>query len=273
MENNSNNKTDNPAVKKPLYKKPSFYIGILVIVAVIIGGLKWYTGRLGFVSTDDAFIDANRMELGAKMLGRVTNLLFDEGDTLKAGQLVAKIQLEKKVIPQAEFDNIQNKLSASQAELKLAHGRIIGSETDIKAIQIQLTNTKIYSPMNGVIAKKWILVGDVIQPGQPIYSIYDMKNLWVTAELEETKINSLSLGDSVSIDVDAYPEHIFKGEIYQIGTNTAAQFALIPSGNFTKVTQRIPVKISIKNDSDKPLKFGLMPGMSVEVKIKVADNG
>ena len=317
MENNTVEKSNNR--KKPLYKKVNFYLGLLIIAIVIIGGIKWYSGTLGFISTDDAFIDADRLELGAKILGRIVDLRFAEGDTVEAGMLVAELdstdiiarlnqaktalenakvnvalsqvhldkaqldfnrasaQLSNKVIPQAEFDNAQNKLAASQAELKIALSKVTASQAEINVIQTQLDNTKIYTSLGGVIAKKWTLVGDIVQPGQPIYSIYNVKNIWVTAEIEETKIHALSLGDQVEIDVDAYPNHIFTGKIYQIGSNTAAQFALIPpsnaSGNFTKVTQRIPVKITIQNDSDKPLKFGLLPGMSVEVKIKVADNG
>ncbi len=304
---------------KPLYKKTTTYIGIIIILIVIVAGIKYYLSTLEYVTTDDAYIDADRLELGSKILGRVEKLYFDEGDTVKAGQLVAKLdstdliarldqakanlnsalanielvkinleksqidfnrakgQFEDKVIPKAEFDDAQKKYEAAQAELKIANSRVVTSQSEIKVIKTNLDNTKIYSPIDGVVAKRWVLAGDVLQPGAPIFSIYKTSNIWVTAMLEETKIHSLSLDDSVEIDVDAYPEHSFSGKIFQIGSNTAAQFALIPpsnaAGNFTKVTQRIPIKISIKNDSKAPVKFGLLPGMSVEVKIKVANNG
>lgn len=312
-------KTNNVPGSKPLYKKPTTYIGIIIILIVIVVGVKYYLSTLEYITTDDAYIDADRLELGSKILGRVERLYFDEGDTVKAGQLVAKldstdmiarleqskanlnsalanlelvkINLEKSqidfnraqaqykdnVIPKAEFDNAQKRYEAAQAELKIANTRIVSAQSDIKVIKTNLENTKIYSPIDGVIAKRWVLAGDVIQPGAPIFSVYKISDIWVTAMLEETKIHSLSLEDNVEIDVDAYPDHLFSGKIFQIGSNTAAQFALIPpsnaAGNFTKVTQRIPIKISIKNDSKSPVKFGLLPGMSVEVKIKVAKNG
>jgi membrane fusion protein (multidrug efflux system) len=83
----------------------------------------------------------------------------------------------------------------------------------------------------------------------------------------------LHLGDAVTIDVDAYPDASFEGRIIQLGTNTAAQFSLIPpnnaSGNFTKVTQRIPVKISIARAGKGSDRTPLLPGMSVEVSVKV----
>jgi membrane fusion protein (multidrug efflux system) len=119
------------------------------------------------------------------------------------------------------------------------------------------------------------MAGDVVQPGQPIFSIYDLQHLWVTANFEETKLASIRLNDPVEISVDAYPDSHFEGRVIQLGANTASQFSLIPpnnaSGNFTKVTQRVPVKISIedKESSSHSRSSQLLPGMSVEVKVKV----
>jgi membrane fusion protein (multidrug efflux system) len=317
--NNNTDLEDDEEAKKPLFKRVSFYIGVVIIFGVIIAGVIWYRGTLGYVTSDDAFIDSDRLEIGAKVLGRVEDLYFDEGDTVRADQLVAaldstdiiarlnqakaslenikqsislaqvnldkarmdfdraKLQVQNKIIPQAEYDQAQNKLAASEAELKIAQSRYTAFTADLKVIQTQLDNTKLYTAIDGVISRKWVIVGNVVQPGQPIYSIYNNKAIWVTAELEETKIHQLTLGDSVEINVDAYPDHVFRGQVYEMGKSTASQFSLIPpsnaSGNFTKVTQRIPVKISVKNESDRQIKFGLLPGMSVEVKIKVKDNG
>ena len=132
----------------------------------------------------------------------------------------------------------------------------------------------IIASMNGVVAKRWVLAGDVVQPGQPIFTIYDVKNIWVTANLEETKLRHIHLNDPVQIDVDTYPGVKFSGKVFEIGNYTASEFSLIPpnnaSGNFTKVTQRIPIKISIEDapaqDGSKPI---LRPGMSVEVSVKI----
>jgi membrane fusion protein (multidrug efflux system) len=132
----------------------------------------------------------------------------------------------------------------------------------------------IKSPMDGVAAKRWVLPGDVVQAGQPVFTLYDLKNIWVTANLEETKVGNLRVNDPVEIDVDAYPGMKFHGKVFQIGSYTASEFSLIPannaSGNFTKVTQRVPVKISLEQYGGaigtNPV---LKPGMSVEVSVKV----
>jgi len=97
----------------------------------------------------------------------------------------------------------------------------------------------------------------------------------VTANLEETSLEALRSSDKVEITVDSYPDIKFSGTVFQIGANTASQFSLIPpnnaSGNFTKVTQRVPVKISIERSGgvDPRRQVDLLPGMSVEIKVKV----
>lgn len=304
----------------PIYKKKSAWIGLLLIFIVIAIGVYWFVLNLGSVSTDDAFIDGNKLNVSPKILGRVVKLYVDERDTVKAGQLVAeldstdliarlnqtkavlknswvsislsKVNLEKaeidfdrvnaqykdNVIPKIEFDNSLKKLEAAKAEFNISQSRVTIAQSDLKVIEANLENTKLYSSINGVVAKRWILAGEVLQPGQPIFTIYDLSNIWVTAQLEETKLSDIQLGDSVEISVDAYPDLKFSGNVFEIGTSTAAQFSLIPpsnaSGNFTKVTQRVPVKISIKpENADALLKFGLLPGMSVEVKILEKTNG
>lgn len=188
----------------------------------------------------------------------------------------AKSQFQSSIIPKEQYDHAARALEAAQAEYNIAVSRVGTAKAQLGVIKTNLQNGVIASPMNGVISKRWVLAGDVVQPGQPIYTIYDTKNIWITAQLEETKVSSIKPGDYVEIDVDAYPDQKFYGKVFQIGANTASQFSLIPpnnaSGNFTKVTQRVPVKISIDGrtkDSRNPAgKLSLLPGMSVEVRIK-----
>ena len=140
-------------------------------------------------------------------------------------------------------------------------------------IETSLSNTRIFSPAGGRIAKRWLLPGDVVQPGQSVYTITIDSLLWVTAFYEETKVGGIHNRQQAEYTVDAFPGITFLGKVFDIGTNTAAQFSLIPpnnaSGNFTKVTQRIPIKISIDNCNSKDITVmhRLVSGMSVVVKI------
>jgi len=304
----------------PMFKRKGVIIPFFIILIAAIGGIYWYIGQLGYISTDDAYIDGNQLSVSTKILGRITKLTVDEGDTVKTGQLLVKLdstdlmaqenqakamvelanesiklaqvnvakaqddfnraqkQYSDKVIPKEKFDHALKAFEASKAELNIDKTKIGTAEAQLNVVKTELNNTNIYSPMNGVVGKRWVLKGDVVQPGQPIFTIFDMKNIWVTADLEETKLTNIHIGDKVQIFVDTYPNQNFEGKIFQIGSNTASEFSLIPpanaSGNFTKVTQRIPIKISIEHISSNgqhsqsdPIQ--LLQGMSVEIKINV----
>ena len=190
----------------------------------------------------------------------------------------SQTQYKDNIIPKEQFDHAQKAMEAAKASFNIAQTKIGTAKAQLKVIKTELQNTRILSPMDGVVAKRWVLTGDVVSPGQPIFTIYDLKNIWVTADLEETKLAQIHIGDTVEISVDTYPDQMFRGQVFQIGSNTASQFSLIPpsnaSGNFTKVTQRVPIKISIspvlKSEQKDPYEsIKLLPGMSVEIKVKV----
>ncbi|HUX61955.1 MAG TPA: efflux RND transporter periplasmic adaptor subunit, partial [Ignavibacteriaceae bacterium] len=186
----------------------------------------------------------------------------------------ALVQYKGGIITKEQFDHSQKALDATKAEYNIEVSKISSAKSQIGVIESQLKNTSVTSPINGVVAKRWVLTGDVVQPGQPIFTIYDVKNIWVTADLEETKLGHIHLNDPVEISVDSYPGVKFHGKIFEIGNYTASEFSLIPpnnaSGNFTKVTQRVPIKISVDDPKGKNgNKLILRPGMSVEISVKV----
>jgi membrane fusion protein (multidrug efflux system) len=295
----------------PIYRKKRILIPLFIFI--IIGAIAWYwyIGHKGYVSTDDAFIDADKATISSKIPGRIVNLKSNEGDTIKAGQILAvldtsdlkaqekqfiaatinakesitlaKVNLEKakddfaraqsqyrdNIITKEQYDHSAKALDAAQAEYNISLTKPAMSKAQQEVVKAQLKNSTIYSPIGGVIARKWILEGDVVQPGQPIFTIFDMKDTWITAQFEETRLALVTMGAQVEISVDTYPDIKLSGKVIQIGSNTASQFSLIPpnnaSGNFTKVTQRVPVKISIDKGNSN---INLLPGMSVEVRVK-----
>jgi membrane fusion protein (multidrug efflux system) len=174
---------------------------------------------------------------------------------------------------QAQLDAARAQLTVSKAQISTASAAVESANAQIKVIESQLRNTKLYAPFDGIIAKRWLMSGDITSPGQSIFTVTNNKKLWVAAYLEETNISEIKPGQKVQISIDAFPDVKFQGEVYLVGSNTAAMFSLIPqnnaSGNFTKVTQRIPVRISIDgtdNQQDISL-YNIMVGMSVVVKI------
>jgi len=199
----------------------------------------------------------------------------------------AKNQSEGGVITPEQFDHIKKTYETASAQLEAAKALLLVSKSmissasasletsnaQVKVLDTQLKNTKLYAPADGVIAKRWLLPGDVVQAGQSVFTITISKNLWIVTYLEETKISEIHPGQSVRFTIDAFSGIKFNGKIFLVGSSTASVFSLIPAnnaaGNFTKVTQRIPVRISIDNsDNNKEISsFNILSGMSVVVKI------
>jgi membrane fusion protein, multidrug efflux system len=173
----------------------------------------------------------------------------------------------------AQLDAAKAQLSVSQSMIAGAGASVETADAKINVITTQLKNTKLYSPADGVIAKRWLLPGDITQPGQSVFTLTMNKNLWVVAFPEETKISGIYAGQEAKFTLDAFPGVVFSGRVFLTGSSTASVFSLIPannaSGNFTKVTQRIPIRISIEktNKNVDPSSFAILPGMSAVVKI------
>ena len=199
----------------------------------------------------------------------------------------AKSQFRSDVITQEHYDHAKKALETAQAQLeadksqakvsgtliKSTQASVESAQAQINVIETQLNNTRLYAPCDGLVGKRWLLPGDVAQPGQSIFTLVNNRNLWVSVFLEETKLENLHIGQPCIFSLDTYPGVTFTGKIIELGSNTASEFSLIPannaSGNFTKVTQRVELKISLDGVKDGKLlsAFRILSGMSAVVKI------
>ncbi|WP_165794786.1 HlyD family secretion protein [Marinobacter fuscus] len=143
-------------------------------------------------------------------------------------------------------------------------------DAEEQRLRLRLEDHSVLSPLPGRVAKVFVEQGEFVQVGQTLMLAYSPDSLWVEANVKETVIRKISPGQAAIITVDAMPEKTFQGEVTRVGYATTSEFALIPSpnpsGNFTKTTQRIPVRIRF--DAPDPR---LRPGMMVEVGIRVRD--
>ena len=330
----------------PVKKEKSLivYIPLILVIVLIFGGaIYWYQDYAKYIKTDDAHVETDNVGVSSKILGRISQVFAEEGDSVKQGQLVAvldstdlvaqenqaiaiklqseasiaqaeakyqfdlksnkvleislmkaeddfaraKSQLKGDVITREQYDHTKNAMEAAQAQLEAARSQakvsnamiastkaaVASAEAQIKVIETQIKNTRLYAPADGLVGKRWLLPGDIAQPGQSIFTIVNNHKLWVSIYLEETKLENLHIGQPVIFTLDTYPGTVFTGKIFTLGSNTAAQFSLIPAnnaaGNFTKVTQRIQLKISIEGTKDgKSLsEYRILSGMSAVVKI------
>jgi membrane fusion protein (multidrug efflux system) len=167
---------------------------------------------------------------------------------------------------------------ASRQKVELFDSQIETLQHNRRALEIQklqlekgLAERTILSPINGVVDQTFVHSQEYVSPGQRLLLIHDPSNVWISTDIKESEIRKVKVGQSVDIHVDAYPDQIFEGTVEQIGTAATSQFALIPSpnpsGNFTKITQRIPVRIAIVSDQAV-----LNPGMMVEVDIDITND-
>lgn len=190
----------------------------------------------------------------------------------------AKKQYKARLIPKAKYQNMEKAFEEAKVGLMMAKAKIPVIHSTLHTLKNSLSHCSIYAPMDGVAAKRWVLPGDVVSPGQGIFTVFGTHKIWVTTMLPENELHQVHIGDTAEITVDAFPYATFKGVFYQFGSSTASQFSLIPpdnaSGNFTKVSQRIPLKLTIFKTGGKPAgKVDLLPGMSVEIKVKIKKKG
>lgn len=159
----------------------------------------------------------------------------------------------------------RSQYAAAQAEISQA-------QVALKDAQLQLSYTNITAPTTGRIGRKSVEIGQRVQAGQPLMAIVN-NDYWVVANFKETQLEQMQPGQPVEIKLDAYPHHPFIGRVDSISPASGATFALLPpdnaTGNFTKVVQRIPVKVVFDYKSIQGYESRITPGMSAEVSVEV----
>ncbi len=171
-------------------------------------------------------------------------------------------------IQQAQAKGVQTEVS--QADYQTAQAAIVQAQAALKNAQQQLAYTSITAPVSGRVGRKNVQVGQQVQPGTPLLAIVDGR-YWVTANFKETQLEKMHPGQAAEIKLDSFPHHTFTGRVESISPASGAQFALLPpdnaTGNFTKVVQRIPVRVVFDRDSIRGFEQFITPGMSAEVTI------
>jgi membrane fusion protein (multidrug efflux system) len=153
--------------------------------------------------------------------------------------------------------------------IELLKAKVQEAEAAFQLAEIRYQETTILSPIRGVISKRMVDRGQMVQPGQPIFILNDPGDKWIVANVEETKVRKVRAEAKVRIEVDAFPGKVFEGRVEFIGSAASSEFALLPaenpSGNFIKITHRLPVRIAVK-DPKNLLKPGMMVVVAIEAK-------
>ncbi|MEJ2130348.1 MAG: HlyD family secretion protein [Gammaproteobacteria bacterium] len=214
---------------------------------------------------------------------------FERSDALLKTRVVSRKQWEE---DRAQFLKAQKDYQRAQADVATAKASLVEAEAErqqlevlageqsllthreeqVKAellrAEIDLDNRNLRSPVDGVIDRTFANDGEYVLPGQRLLMLHDRAEVWVDANVVETDIRHLHVGMPATVWVDAFPDEVFEGEIIRVGDAATSQFALLPnpnpSGNFTKIAQRLPIRIALEQRGNM-----LRPGMMVEVGIAI----
>ena len=228
------------------FGSPKMLILLSVVALIIVGGSlfgyrSWYNSN-HFVSTDNARIVADMIQVGSINAGRILRMDVDVGTPVTEGQLIAIVDIPT-VISKSDTTNT--------------------AKLGFRDVQDQIA--EVLAPRSGVIAARWAKVGDTVPSGQPIVTLMDPRKVWVVANIEEGKIGRIQPGQRVEVRVDTLDRTI-SGRVDTISPVTAATFSLLParssSSKFNKVSQLVPVKITLDEAN-----LRLIPGSSVGIKI------
>ena len=236
------------------------------------------------VSETDARIAADMVTVSSRVAGHVVERPARDGAEVEKGEVLAVLDSRE---AHARLAELEAELRRREAEL-VAHGSdlsengvadperaVVEAQRDavlarIRRQEIDIAAHRVESPLAGVVSKVFVESGEHVAPGQRIALVHDPRAVYVLANIRETEIARLALGQRARIEVDAYPDRSFEGTVSVIGLAATSTFALLPSakpgGSFTKVTQRFPVRIALESGGES-----LRPGMMVEVFIDVAD--
>ena len=252
-----------------------------VVIIAVASVFIWWNLFRPYVSTNDARIATDILRVAPVGIGgQIEKVLVAEGDAVKKDQLIAEIDHR---VAEANDEKAKAKYHMAKLELeriaRLAKGNYSSerdydnaktnyeiAEAELKLADVNLQNTYLKSPVDGMVIQVPAKVGNIIDPGQTAVMISDVGHAWVSANIEETKIARVRPGQSVHIDIDEGGS--LNGTVSEILETAASQFSLIPaenaSGNFTKVVQKIPIKITIDNYPSNRI---LKAGQSVTIRI------
>lgn len=212
---------------------------------------------------------------------------FQRSQALQGGAAITASRVDR---TRADYLKQQQEMARSTAQVKTAEGQLAEARAERQRLEVlkseratlvakrqeilaridsqraEIDRRQVMSPIDGVVSRTFVSAGEYASAGQRVALMHDPQKVWIEARFRETDIRRLSVGQVVHVTVDAYPDDKFDGKIERIGHAATSEFALLPTpnptGNFTKVTQRLPVRIAIQQRDGR-----LRPGMMVEVYV------
>jgi membrane fusion protein, multidrug efflux system len=226
------------------------------------------------VAQANASVQQTRLDKAREDLARDEALYKEGAITKKQSQDSRSIYdaADKQYVANTEQINLAStQVATAEAQLKKARASIATRQALLDQAKLRLSYCQIIAPVSGRIGKRNIERGQMIQPGTPLFSIVNNENFWIVANFKETQLEKMREEQEVNIKLDGYPDLDIKGKVGSFSQATGSKFALLPpdnaTGNFVKVTQRVPVRIELIHPEQ--YKDILRAGLSAEVEVSV----
>lgn len=275
------------AIKKNLhpiyqqYKKPAIIIvSIIALIAII-----WYAYDAStHEETDDAYVTGHLHNISTRINAVVTDVLVNDNQFVHEGDVLVKFDpseyLALAAAAQAQLAKAQADLdrqkplvslhALSQQDVDATQSTHDVDLAQLKLAQLQIEYSTVKAPASGTIGRKNVEVGNRVSSGQTLMVLVEPE-LWVVGNFKETQLAHMKIGQPVRISIDSIPDKVFEGKVDSFSPATGNQFALLPAdnstGNFTKIVQRVPVKIVFNPDSTRGYEDRIRAGESAVVKV------
>lgn len=256
--------------------------GWAFLIIAVAGTIGWYFALRPYVSTDDARVAEDLIHIAPDgVSGKMLKINVIEGEKVTTGETLAELdhttyeaELQKAqahaALADAELnrsERLYKQAALSKQNYQRAQAADQAAQADLQLAQTALDHTYLKSPVNGVVVEKIAVVGNLFEPAQVAFIVADVDHAWIAANIQETAVGDVKIGQTADISVDEGGD--LTGKVSEITAATAAQFALLPaenaSGNYIKLVQRVPIKITLDPHPGRVLK----DGQSVEIKIRV----
>jgi membrane fusion protein (multidrug efflux system) len=217
--------------------------------------------------------NANKADLDLARARELADKQIISKQQLDAAQATAAVAHANLLAAERQAAAAGGTVNTAEAGVRVANARTMAARANAANAQLQLDYTHITAPASGEVSRKQVEVGQLVAPGQPLMSIVADTGVWVTANFKETQLAKIRPGQPVEFEIDAYGGCVGEGKVASVSGATGAKFALLPpdnaTGNFTKVVQRVPVRIAVTKPcaGNRPLR----PGLSAVVHVDTSN--
>ena len=252
-------------------------IGLIIVIAIGTAAYAYWEHATLYPSTENAYVQANITQVAPLVTGVVTEVDAQEFKPVKSGDVLLRIDpagFEAALkAAEARLALVQQQAGAAAGQSAAAKANIAQAQAAVEQARLELEHATIKSPVDGVVGKVLIRPGSIERAGVSIFPIVDQSKWWVDANFKETDLTRIEAGQKATVFIDLFPSHQFAGTVEAISPASSSAFSLLPpqdaSGNWVKVTQRFPVRVSLSlQPDDPPMRLGASASVTVDTTSK-----